>query len=219
MKQSGNRGIQDQSGNELPRPFHPRTYRFAAAVLWLALLVGCRGPRILAVTSDEVKAHGTAIFQAPRDKVARACTEALKAMGYSIAPEESGRGEVFTKTLPARTALSVGNDTSYMRRYEIAIRETPENTVEVMAVPMLSEARLVNGSLSRTGESSPRTAWKLEEERAEWKRLFASIEQHLAREGATGTWPPEERRRQGILEHGAHMAGATEGRQRENEHE
>src|SRR5262249_44742532 len=147
-------------------------------------LVGCRGPRLLAVTPDELKAHGTATFQAPRDKVVRACTDALEEMGYSVAGEASADAEVFTKPLPARTTALMEDRPTYLRRYEIAIRETPEQTVEVIATPTLSEAHVVNGSLSRPGEPSARTAWKLEEERSEWKRLFHGIEEQLAREAA-----------------------------------
>lgn len=166
-------------------------------VLSLLLLAACRGPHPVAVQVDEIAAHGTATFQAPREQVFRACVEALVASGYTIAREDPAQGVIVTERLQARSAPVTRDGDLFVRRYELTVRPTAAATAtgvagvsgvaaDVVARPLLAQSHHTVTGPTTPRERGPETVWTLEEERAEWRRLFSAVRHHLAAAAAPG---------------------------------
>jgi len=64
---------------------------------------------------EEQRAHGAAVFHAPRQTVLAACAAALRTMGYGIASERLEAGVIVTKRKQARSVASWGGERSYLR--------------------------------------------------------------------------------------------------------
>lgn len=152
---------------------------FAAGVL--ALVIGCRGPKLRALGAEEQRAHGTAVFQAPREKVLAACAAALRTMGYRLVSERTEGGVIVTERERARTGAWWDGERRYGRSYTLQVTETPGQGVEVIATPLLFEVTRARAGLGflKPREVPATTAWTLVEEQAEWKRLFENVRRLL----------------------------------------
>jgi len=150
------------------------------------IVAGCRGPQLRTLTAAEVREHGTAVFRAPRDKVLRACAEALEIMGYEVAAASVGGGVMVTKHRQARSLASWDGERAYRRSYTLEARETADHAVELAATPRLFEEKSVDASWVKLRELSAKTTWSGAEERAEWNRLFQTVAARLAAGASTG---------------------------------
>lgn len=169
-----------------PRPLSgTRAVRCLAACALAGLLsvAGCRGSRLVPLTPDEIATYGTAAFEAPRERVFRACVAALEANGYTIARDDAAAGLIVTERMQARSAR-LAEDEELLRRYEIALRPAAGAAIEVVATPLGSVARRAPHATSSPRDTGPETAWTPEDERAEWRRLFTAIRGHLTMDSA-----------------------------------
>jgi len=149
----------------------------------LLLAAGCGGARIVPVTAEEIGARGTDSFAQPRERVFAACVAALRANGYSIAREDAAEGVIVTERLPARSVAVTRAGEVFLRRYEIAVLGGPGQAVWVAATPLLFEAHAGRGGTTTPRQRGAETTWKLDEERAEWRRLFRAIQAYLTATG------------------------------------
>jgi len=163
----------------------------------LLFAAGCGGTQLVPVTAEEIHARGTDTFEEPREQVFAACVAALRANGYSIAREDAAAGVILTERIQARTVAVTRAGEVFLRHYEIAVLGGPGQVVQVAATPLLFEAHAGPGGTTTPRQRGAETTWKLDEERAEWRRLFRAIQEHLTaqvsreRRGDDGT--PDQR--------------------------
>jgi hypothetical protein len=142
--------------------------------------IGCGRPAVVAITPEEIGAHGTARFEGLREEVFQACVDALVLNGYSIEREDAAQGVILTTRMSARTGRVEPGSAMLLRRYEIHLRGAPGHSILVAATPVLFAGRKGVAQARRLGAES---VWNLDEERAEWRRLFGAMQKRLGEAG------------------------------------
>lgn len=142
-------------------------------LLSLSLLFGCA--TVGSTLSDqEVAAHGTKSFSAPREKVFAAAVAALNSMGFVVAIENPEKGLIQTdrkliRVDAAQTAPNQAVGFTYTRQYVLRFEESGGTTV-VSARPRLFENDV---------EISDKPVWSMQGEQQLWKQLFTDMDTAL----------------------------------------